>query len=194
MKWHMFLQKIWWLSIDDTNKNLQNLALIMINIIPHSASCERIFSTLGWIYGKKRLRLSVQKVEGMAKVRSYYMSTITDELKYTGKNFNSEELKSMVEEALDDEDGEDDYNDDNGNDNDNDVSLENEERLEIPDHGVFVVIENIFYLEKVPYILDSNDIDDESSSSDNDDSYVNYNYDQANCENNTEDYLDNFLL
>ena len=70
------------------------------------------------------------------------------------------------------------------------MSLENEERLEIPDHGVFVVIENIFDLEKVPYILDSNDIDNESSSSDNDDSYVNYNYDQANCENNTENYLD----
>lgn len=170
--------KIWWLAIDDTNKSLQNLALIMINITPHSTSCERIFSTLGWIYGKKRLRLSVKKLEGMAKVRSYYMSALTDELKHIGKNVEPEELKSMVEEALEDGDedsNEDDNEEDEEEDDGMDLPLENEERLEIPNHDVFVVVENIFDLERIPYILDSNDIEDDESSSSDNDLHIDYN-------------------
>ncbi|CAJ0835971.1 6727_t:CDS:2, partial [Entrophospora sp. SA101] len=48
---------------DDPHKNLQKLALLMYDITPHSAACERVFSTLGWIYNKNRLRLAVSKVE-----------------------------------------------------------------------------------------------------------------------------------
>ena len=49
--------KLWWLATDDTKPYLQQLALYILSATPHSANCERVFSTLGWIYGKRRLRL-----------------------------------------------------------------------------------------------------------------------------------------
>jgi len=40
--------RLWWLGIDDERNNpLQQLALLMLDITPHSASCERNFSALG---------------------------------------------------------------------------------------------------------------------------------------------------
>src|ERR1043165_6387988 len=103
--------KIWWLSTDDTNDNLQRLALQVLGITPHSAGCERVFSTFGWIYGKRRIRLSISLVESMAKIRSFQMIKIREELKY-GQNYSVRQLRDMVEETIDD-------NDDDGDDNDN---------------------------------------------------------------------------
>ena len=36
----------WWLATDDTESYLQELALYVLSVTPHSASCERVFSTL----------------------------------------------------------------------------------------------------------------------------------------------------
>ena len=72
----------WWLSIKDRYKYLPELAIMIFSITPHSAGCERIFSTLGWLYGKRRQRLELSKVEGMAKIRSFYVSNIKNELAY----------------------------------------------------------------------------------------------------------------
>lgn len=153
--------KIWWLSVDDIDDSLQQLALLIHNITPHSAACERIFSTLGWIYGKRRLRLSVSKIEGMAKIRSYYISMINKELKYiNNQDYDINELKIMVQEVLENED-EDDNEDNNNNSDENEII---NEELEIPNHDVFVIIENIFNLEEIPFILDSNDINDDMES------------------------------
>jgi len=60
----------WWLSIKDKYKYLSELALMMFSITPHSAGCERVFSTLGWLYGKRRQRLELSKVESMALVNN----------------------------------------------------------------------------------------------------------------------------
>ena len=153
--------RLWWLGIDDERNNpLQQLALLMLDITPHSANCERNFSALGWIYGKKRLRLSIEKVEGMAKIRSYYLSKI-NELKYVGNNYNENELKMMVEETLIDS-GEEDEEEEN---EDHNTEINNEE-LEIPNHNVLVVIENIINLEEVPFILHPDDKDESAESSD----------------------------
>jgi hypothetical protein len=37
----------WWMSCEDQPPFARNLALKMFAIIPHSASCERMFSALG---------------------------------------------------------------------------------------------------------------------------------------------------
>ncbi|CAH1770325.1 4314_t:CDS:2, partial [Entrophospora sp. SA101] len=124
--------KIWWNSVDTTHDCLQKLAILIHDITPNSAACERTFSTLSWIYGKRHLHLSVSKIESMAKIRSYYLSTINKELKYPGENISALELKSLNQ---------------------------------VPNHQVFVVIENFFELNEVPFVLDPDDIDDNDGSS-----------------------------
>ena len=167
--------KIWWLSTDDTNDNLQRLALQVLGITPHSAGCERVFSTLSWIYGKRRTWLSISLVESMAKIRSFQMIKIRKELKY-GQNYSVRQLRDMVEETMDDID-------DDGDDDDNldDVEME-QEPLVIPDNEVFVLIENIFDLNDIPFIRkpdDPNDDDDDDTDSEtseeNEKSAVSYN-------------------
>ncbi|CAG8739814.1 7126_t:CDS:2 [Rhizophagus irregularis] len=41
----------WWLKIKDKYDYLPALAIIVFSITSHSTGCERIFSTLGWLYG-----------------------------------------------------------------------------------------------------------------------------------------------
>ncbi|CAJ0648371.1 13407_t:CDS:2 [Entrophospora sp. SA101] len=83
-------------------------------------------------YNGMHLHLSVSKIESMAKIRSYYLSTINKELKYPGENISALELKSLNQ---------------------------------VPNHQVFVVIENFFELNEVPFVLDPDDIDDNDGSS-----------------------------
>jgi hypothetical protein len=149
--------RMWWNAIDDNDDCLQKLALLILDITPHNAGCERIFSNLGWIYGKKRLRLSLPKVEGMAKVRSYYMSMINKELKYFKEDCDIQELKAIVEETLVDVDDDEEENEEE------DQEDQEEEELVIPGHEVIVTIENVFNLEEVPYILDPHDLDDDGN-------------------------------
>jgi hypothetical protein len=46
----------WWYGCKQSNHHLQKLALHLLAITPNSASCERLFSVLGWITQKKRNR------------------------------------------------------------------------------------------------------------------------------------------
>jgi len=43
---------IWWNTCYDTKNYLQNFAIRIFSIVSNSANCERIFSTLGWMFGK----------------------------------------------------------------------------------------------------------------------------------------------
>ncbi|CAJ0900414.1 14247_t:CDS:2 [Entrophospora sp. SA101] len=92
--------KIWWLSVDDPHKNLQKLALLMYDITPHSAACERVFSTLGWIYNKNRLRLAVSKVEENISIlveRFQSWSAFINLTKLNGNNISKLGDSSMPE-------------------------------------------------------------------------------------------------
>jgi hypothetical protein len=127
--------KTWWQMVDDPIDYLKNLAIKLFSITPHSVACERAFSTLGFLYGKRRQCLNLSTIEMMAKIRYYLLSNVKNELNYT-KEETEVELKILVEECglfneSDDEDGEED--------NDNPF---NEEPLEIPEHDVFVLIIN----------------------------------------------------
>src|SRR3990170_5822721 len=70
--------QIWWSSIEDCfNKDedyICQLALKLFAITPHAAGCERIWSKLGWYYGKRRVRLSLHKLENMQKLAAFYLS------------------------------------------------------------------------------------------------------------------------
>ena len=44
----------WWLTMNDGGNQLSRLAIKLFSVTPHSASCERIFSSLGWFFGKRR--------------------------------------------------------------------------------------------------------------------------------------------
>jgi hypothetical protein len=46
----------WWLGCRQSNHYLQELALYILSIVPHSASCERVFSVLNWFTQKRRSR------------------------------------------------------------------------------------------------------------------------------------------
>ncbi|GET04043.1 ribonuclease H-like domain-containing protein [Rhizophagus clarus] len=50
----------WWNLIIDGRSSLSRLAKIVFSITSHSASCERLFSALGWMFGKRRTNLNVQ--------------------------------------------------------------------------------------------------------------------------------------
>src|SRR5437763_16113428 len=173
--------KLWWLVTDDTKPYLQQLALYILLATPHSANCERVFSTLGWIYGKRRLRLQTSKVEAMAKIRSFYISKSNEELKYASSKYSKDELKDMINESLNyfEEDVEDveDVEEDK-------TEREVEQQFEIPNHEVSVLIlEGIFDMSNIPFIKDPEDekFDDDTSESEKNEDSINkinnYEYD-----------------
>jgi len=64
----------------------------IFSINPIQASCERNFLTLKWILGKRRTSLSLNKLEGMAKIRSYYMTNIQHELSFCDRELTEVDL------------------------------------------------------------------------------------------------------
>lgn len=48
----------WWMSIEmkKHEDHIKSLALKIHSISPHNAACERVFSILGWYFGKRRTR------------------------------------------------------------------------------------------------------------------------------------------
>ncbi|CAG8691156.1 14096_t:CDS:2, partial [Dentiscutata erythropus] len=96
---------IWWFSLEDSfPKNedyLVQLALKLFSIVPHAAGCERVWSRLGWLYGVRRNKLALHKIENMHKIASYYYSHAKQELPYFGiEKTNNEVFEILVDEYL----------------------------------------------------------------------------------------------
>ncbi|CAG8813232.1 38657_t:CDS:2, partial [Gigaspora margarita] len=96
---------IWWFSLEDSfPKNedyLVQLALKLFSIVPHAAGCEHVWSKLGWLYGLRRNRLALHKIENMHKLASYYYSHAKHELPYFGiEKTNTEVFDILVDEYL----------------------------------------------------------------------------------------------
>lgn len=91
----------WWYTCESEGgyDYLQELAIKIFSIIPHSASCERSFSTLGWYFCKTRQRLNITTLEDMIKLHSYYTSHTKSELQLVGQRVSGNELKKMVSDA-----------------------------------------------------------------------------------------------
>jgi hypothetical protein len=96
---------IWWFSLEDSfpksEDYLVQLALKLFSIVPHAAGCERVWSKLGWLYGTRRNRLALHKIENMHKLASYYYSHAKQELPYFGvEKTNTEVFEILIDEFL----------------------------------------------------------------------------------------------
>jgi hypothetical protein len=70
--------------------------MVIFSITPHSASCERLFSSLGWIIGKRRTNLNIQTIETMAKIYQTSLSHVQKSL-----NYRSSVSEKDVQQMLD---------------------------------------------------------------------------------------------
>src|SRR6266498_6001649 len=100
-------------------------------------SCERVFSALGWVYGKKRQRLGINNLESLFKIRHYNLTNMRDELSYSVRNKMNDELVKMIKKLylFNDTSNEEDIED-------TEVSDDESDYLVIPDHEVIVLIIN----------------------------------------------------
>jgi hypothetical protein len=90
----------WWSTCFSEKQHLQELAIRLFSITPNTASCERIWSTVGWFYGKRRTRLSIQTIESLSKIHRYYITNIKKELSYSSLSISDDEVIQMVQESL----------------------------------------------------------------------------------------------
>ncbi len=124
--------------INDSNDYLKSLAIKLLSITSHSVTCERIFSMLGFLYGKKRQSLNLSTIEMMVKIRYYLFSNIKKELNHSMKKTEND-LKILLDKCgFFNEDEKNEVNNDDFFDN------SNEELLEILLHEVQVLIINNF--------------------------------------------------
>ncbi|PKK71527.1 hypothetical protein RhiirC2_711050 [Rhizophagus irregularis] len=92
----------------------------------------------------------------MARIWSFYVSKVNDELRYASSKYSERELKIMIDESLND------IEEDFENDEPERVLVE---QHEIPNHIVSVLIlEDIFDIKNVPFIIDPEEDDDDSES------------------------------
>ncbi len=102
----------WWKMCTPTPPYLQLLAMKLFSIVPHAASCERIWSICGWMVGKRRTRLSVSNLEAMTKIHSYYIANGKSELSNYGKDRTAEEIRKTLNDIHQwvEEENEDEHN------------------------------------------------------------------------------------
>ena len=100
--WNNESPQVWWSSIEDCfaegEDYICQLAMKLFAITPHAAACERIWSMLGWYYGKRRTRLALHKLESMQKLAAFYISNAKKELPYYGVDKTAGELRQIINE------------------------------------------------------------------------------------------------
>jgi hypothetical protein len=101
----------------------------------HSASCERVFSGLGWFCANRRQNLSVNTIESMSKIWHFYFTHTNDELQYNRKVRTKEELNKMLKESNLFNNDESEKEDENS-----DLEIDEEKEIQIPQHEVYVLI------------------------------------------------------
>ena len=131
---------LWWYCVGDAlpmnQDHIAQLATKLFSITPHAAACERVWSTLGWYYGKRRTRLGLGKIERMQKLAAFYLANAKKELPYYGAGKSNEELQSILNDAnlYEDEDYEEESNElndinilegDNNNTSEDSIHLDN---------------------------------------------------------------------
>src|SRR6266540_3208438 len=103
---------LWWNLIIDGRSSLSRLAKIIFSITPHSASCERLFSSLEWLFGKRRTNLSIQTLESMTKIYRYNVSHNNKKLNHVTSNDN--DVQRMLDLVYEEGDLLNENDDDNG--------------------------------------------------------------------------------
>ncbi|GBC35647.2 ribonuclease H-like domain-containing protein [Rhizophagus irregularis DAOM 181602=DAOM 197198] len=134
----------WWNLIDtDPQPNsLPRIARHLLAICPNSASCERGFSTLGWLFNDQRLNLNINQLESMGKMIMHWKSNAKKELGFYGIEKNNTrisetEMNLRIAKALAETNDDDDECDVLLNE-----SLPNQ--ITIPPDNCIVLIEHIW--------------------------------------------------
>jgi hypothetical protein len=89
----------WWNLIETKPypNSLPLIALHLFSICPNSASCEREFSTLGWLTNKRHLQLGVETLETMYKMITYWKSNARKELGFFGQELKNNPRLTDIE-------------------------------------------------------------------------------------------------
>ncbi|GET65821.1 ribonuclease H-like domain-containing protein [Rhizophagus irregularis DAOM 181602=DAOM 197198] len=141
----------WWNSIVDGKfSSLSRLAKVIFSITPHSASCERLFSAMGWLFGKRRINLQPETIETMAKIYLYSLKHAKKDLNYTSNGDSSSKLDDDIQLMLntvfeEKEEIMSENDDDSFNEHQSDETNMNDETLDIEstvDLGPWVFIDN----------------------------------------------------
>jgi hypothetical protein len=71
-----FSASMWWLTLRThaAAADLAELALVLLEVVPHAATPERVFSTMGWYEGGKATRLSVGTNAQKTAIKMHYDS------------------------------------------------------------------------------------------------------------------------
>ncbi|GET66710.1 ribonuclease H-like domain-containing protein [Rhizophagus irregularis DAOM 181602=DAOM 197198] len=142
----------WWNSIVDGKfSSLSRLAKVIFSITPHSASCERLFSAIGWLFGKRRINLQPETIETMAKIYLYSLKHAKKDLNYTSNGDSNSKLDDDIQLMLntvfeeEEEIMSENDDDDSFNEHQSDETNMNDETLDIEstvDLGPWVFIDN----------------------------------------------------
>ncbi|CAG8820904.1 9265_t:CDS:2, partial [Racocetra persica] len=92
---------LWWMTNHIGSNSIVQLAIKIFSITPHSADCERTFSSLGWLYGKRRQRLSLSRIQAMAQIRTFCISNVKKELAFFDNESDSNSESSDDAENVD---------------------------------------------------------------------------------------------
>lgn len=145
----------WWNLIIDGCSSLSRLAKIVFSITPHSASCERLFSALGWMFGKRRTNLNVQTIECMSKIYTHNIHSLSNGKRSLNHNsISSDDVQKMINTLF--EEG-DIYNEDEDEEEYEELNIEKEsvdEVLNIEqviDLGPWVYIES----SEIPFMFNN---------------------------------------
>ena len=87
---------MWWNTCEVKPNNLQRLAIKLFSITPSSAACERMFSPLGWFYGKCQTQLGMDQLEGLGKIYRFNLSNTAEQLRQTHTEISSEMMKNIA--------------------------------------------------------------------------------------------------
>jgi len=186
--WDNESPQLWWSSIEDCfaegEDYICQLAMKLFAITPHAAACERIWSMLGWYYGKRRTRLALHKLESMQKLAAFYISNAKKELPYYGVDKTAGELRQIIYEMniFGDDDDEDTIPDSEDPDTERDIEEEAEEEENlIIERWVNLNAEEFSLdfdgeIEEVRVFIDDNeDNEDNENNEDNEDNGTNEN-------------------
>jgi hypothetical protein len=131
----------WWkfIATDPEPELLPKVACHLFSICPNSATCERGFSTLGWLF-ERRLNLKLETLESMCKLITYWKSNFKTELGYYGidqrKNvrLSDDEINIRLAEAFNETD----------DDDDNDDLNSTHKSIEVPKDNCYILIEPVW--------------------------------------------------
>ena len=153
-----FTVQSWWMLVEQeegTHNFIQQLALKIFSITPHNAGCERIFSVMGWYMNKRRTRMSVDRLQNLTKLHTYYVSNAKTELKYVSQDMNKMNddefyysVRSGVYQDIDDYIGveNNEKNDDEDDDNNDLVDIEEYEKFDEESSNDLLQCESYFDL------------------------------------------------